>query len=137
MWDLLIEVLRAEGFVALVVGGVVLGLAFGLSKLWARILDLEKEKAEALADAERARTEARRAHAEIVERYEAKLGVISGERQRDALAYAEKLEALQEKRVRDTTEIIREAITHISETRNSVERIADAVQTLRAVILSE
>lgn len=137
MWDLLIEVLRAEGFVALVVGGVVLGLAFGLSKLWARILDLEREKASAIADAERARTEAHREHAEIIERYEARLGAIASERQRDALTFAEKLEALQEKRVRDTTEIIREAITHISETRNSVERIADAVQTLRAVILSE
>lgn len=137
MWDLLVEVLRAEGFVALVVGGVVLGLAFGVSKLWARILDLEREKAEAVAAAEKARTDAQKAHAAIIERYETRLGSVAGDRQRDALMFAEKLEELQEKRVNDTTAIIREAITHISETRNSVERIADAVQTLRAVILSE
>lgn len=127
MWEFLTEILRTHGLAAVAVLAIVGGCIYAVVVLWQKNQELHTEHRK-LQDAEHLkRSEMREAH-------ERELVEVRTKAFAELREYATKLDALHEKRAQESQAIVREAVSYIGATKASVDRITEAVQTLREVI---
>lgn len=133
MWEFLSNVLEHAGFLALVYAVTLGGLAFTVRTLWARLAKKEEEKSALIEAFAKERADLQKLLVEVAQ-----------ERRSDAAAYAEKLELaakrvddLQEKRIAEGQEIVREVTTLTHEMNRSVEKITGAMTTLERVVMRD
>ncbi len=145
MWEFLNNLLEKAGFVAVVYAVTIGALGLTVRALWKRLEAKESERAAlaaqlAAATAERAaaieavRHEETERRSRMREALDAQLMQIAEERRAETRAFSDRLDTLQERRVKDAQDVMREAVEHIAETRQSVDKITHAMQTLERVL---
>jgi len=120
VWEFFAEVLRTQGLLALVLLLTIGGLGVAVRHLWVRQNELVTEYEKLLE-------EMRRTHAKELSEAREQLRI-------ETRLFAERLDALHEKRAQEMQSMVREAVEHIAATSYAVERITDSMSILRDVI---
>lgn len=138
MWEFLGNVLEQYGLAVVVIFATYAGLGIAIRELWKR-LHTERDDAGKIAKAHE------EAIAKILRDEHEKRGTMRSEHEReiaqlrgqllgDAARFAERLDQLQEKRNDELREVLRESLEHMGATRGSVEKITEAMSTLRDLL---
>jgi DNA anti-recombination protein RmuC len=149
VWEFLGGIAERHGLAALIVIATYAGLGVAIRELWKRLhterdahealekahdealAKLGKEHTEALAKVLREEFEKRSAMRTEVER---EIAMLRGQLHGEAAKHAERLDVLHEKRTDELRDVLREALEHMGATRSSVEKITEAMSTLRDVV---
>lgn len=147
MWDFLNNLLEKAGFVAVVYAVTIAAAGLTIRALWLKLAEKETERAELtaklakaqaeqLAAVEAVRTSEGEKRARMREAFDEQIVALTDDRRREAAAFAEKLDQIQERRVQDAHAVVRESVQHIAEVSNSVDKITNAMTTLERVLRS-
>jgi DNA anti-recombination protein RmuC len=149
VWEFLGSVLEQHGLAAVLVLATYAGLGFAIRELWKRLhterdeaTKRGKEHAEAL---EKIAAAAAVREAALLRDEHEKRSLMRAEHERelsklqaavlaDSKEFAARLHQLQDRRNDELREILRESLEHMGETRASVEKITEAMSTLREVV---
>ena len=138
MWEFLGRVLEQHGLAAVVILATYGAGGYAMRELWKRANSaqdaLAKAKdaaADSVAQTLREEHEKRRA---MREEHEKEISELKEQMKAEARYFAERMESLHEKRNDELREVLREGLTHMGETRASVEKITEVMQTLRDVV---
>jgi len=145
VWDFLSEVLEQAGVVATLYVLTLLGVAFGMRMLWKahkealeKLADVQREEADKrlkLREAyEAERDSMREAHSKVIaalnDEHDRELKDALNGRHDDAAKYAERLDALQERRVTEVRDVTTKVVQHIASIDTTVGKLGTAVDVL-------
>lgn len=145
MWEFASTVLERHGLAMVVILATYAGLGIVVRELWLRLqesaLAVKTERAaytkELLLEREE-RTKAiiaeRETRAAMRAEHERELTALREQAAVEAQRYAQRLDALHERRNEDLREVLRESLGHMAATRESVGKITEAMGTLRDVL---
>lgn len=145
MWDFLSDVLEQAGVVAALYALTLLGVAFGIRVLWKahkealeKLAKVQKEEAEKRLEARKSqeaeRENMREAHIKqltsLRDEHEKELKEALTAQRDAAVNYAERLDALQERRVTEMRDVTTKVVQHISSIDTTVGKLGTAVDVL-------
>jgi tRNA A37 N6-isopentenylltransferase MiaA len=124
VWEFAGNVLETHGLAAVVLLAVIGGAGFAVRELWKKNQELGALSRESLKAEGEKRAKMRAAHEKEIAAMRLELQVKSEE-------YAARLDELQEKRVTEAQEVVREVVGHVGQTQQAVGKITDALTFLR------
>lgn len=127
MWDFLSGVLEKGGVVAAIFVLYSIGIFFAFRALWNANQKLHDRVAEVQKEEGEKRSKMREAHDHEIDKIRT---AVLEETQR----FATRIDDLQERRVAESQEVIREVIKHVQHTRLAVERVGDTMDVLKDVV---
>lgn len=127
MWEFFTTLARDHGLAAVIAVGVMVSFGVAIRALWKKNQELQEQLREQekfhtknLAEKDKALTEKEKECAD-----ELRLVTVQ---------FVERLQQLQEKRVDEAREVTKVVVTHVETTKNSVEKIRTAMETLTATV---
>lgn len=145
MWDFLSDVLEQAGAVAALYALTLLGVAFGIRVLWKahkeameKLAKVQKEEAEKRLEARKSyeteRSSMREDHTKLLnslrDEHDKELKNALKAHQEAAAKYAERLDALQERRVTEMRDVTAKVVQHIASIDTTVGKLGTAVDVL-------
>lgn len=141
MWGFLGTVIEHAGFIAGLYVLTLIGVGYGARALWKRILDLNKQLTEAVAQVEIARREEHVKRSEMREAFERERAAAQVERDKELLALAEqrrreaesfgrRLDEVRDNHTTQMVTLVEKSTRHVERTDQTVGRLGAAVDTL-------
>jgi len=145
LWEFASDVLERHGLAVVVILATYAGLGIIVRELWVRLHErttaIETERVahtKALLLEREERTKAviaeREARAAMRAEHERELTAMREQLAVEAQRYAQRFDALHERRNEDLREVLRESLDHMAATREAVGKITEAMGTLRDVL---
>ena len=149
MWEFLKTVLERHGLSAAVLLTVIGAAGFAIRALYKRNQEMTKELMEVQESEHKKRSDMREAvnveltemkerHrkelADVRENHQAAIARIQEQWRKDEAKCANRIDELQEKRIQEAQDFVREATRHVASTREEIGKIAKAMETLTDVM---
>jgi hypothetical protein len=160
VWEFLRSVLEQHGLAAVLVLATYAGLGYAIRELWKRLHAERDEGAKRDAASIEAVKKREKEHTDALERvsrdaaareaqllrdehekrsamraeHDKELALLREQLRVDAKDFAGRLDQLQDRRNEELREVLRESLEHMAATRSSVEKITEAMSTLRDIV---
>lgn len=149
MWEFLKTVLERHGLSAAVLLTVIIAAGFAIRTLYQRNQELSKGLLKVQEDEHKKRSDMREAVnrelTEMKERYNAEIALLKQNHEmaiariheqwrKDEAKCSQRIDELQEKRIQEAQDFVREATRHVASTREEIGKISKAMEMLTDVM---
>jgi hypothetical protein len=138
VWEFLGTVLERHGLASAIAIGVIGSFGYAIRTLWLKNAELQAAVVKSSSDVgDRIATiQVRNAEQLAQSRVDCERDMLQFRDQLadSTLSFSRRLDELHEKRNTEMREVLREVVEHVGETRRSVDKITDSMQTLRELL---